>query len=169
MDMPNPGYQLVNNVTTANNNPYFAISYGINADVTCLVDGNGIGRFDLSSSDSVDVTGGPAPLQCQIDRIAYPTNTLLFADCGTRPGNDSGPPLNWNDTLYYTTNGLSGVLTGTNAYQAYTLQGVNSQGYMNGRISLSRHAGKINVAFADGHAATVPVGAFNTVRVSPYR
>jgi prepilin-type processing-associated H-X9-DG protein/prepilin-type N-terminal cleavage/methylation domain-containing protein len=169
-DVTSPGYLLYNNVTSTQN---FPISYGINADVTCLVDATGIGRFDLGAN-SINVTGGPAPLQCKIDRIAYASDTLMFADCGTEPPNHSGPPLNWNDMLYYTTNGLSNnsAMSGANAYKAYTLEGVNTVSYLNTRIPLKRHNNRINVAFADGHAATVPVngtGGFSAVRVSPYK
>jgi len=180
-DGQNPGYMLYNNVTTGSNgNQNFPISYGINADITCLNNSSGTGQFDLGSGED-QVTGGPGALQCQIDRVAYSSTTLLFADCCNRPSaqyqSGSGNELNWCNTLYFATNGLSGVLTGNNAYLAYTLQGVAGvtngsttvENYMAGRIPLTRHGGKINVAFVDGHAATVPSGAFNTVRVSPYK
>jgi prepilin-type N-terminal cleavage/methylation domain-containing protein/prepilin-type processing-associated H-X9-DG protein len=174
-DIASPGYQLYNNVNAG----FYPISYGVNADVTCLIDGSGIGRFDLGGNEIV-VAGGPGnpaqPLQCHIDRIASASDTLLFADCGVRLKSgqtDSGPPLNWQDTLYYTTNGLTGAVPAGSLYQAFTLQGVYEESYMSGRVPVLRHGtatrGTINVAFADGHAASVAVGAFNTVKVSPYR
>jgi prepilin-type processing-associated H-X9-DG protein len=169
-----PGYQLYNNVTGGN----YPISYGINADITSLIGPDGKGWFTLSSG-SIDVSGGGGlPLNCQIDRVAYPATTLLFADCGTlatAANGDTGSVLNWPDVLYYTTNGLSGygpLSSAANYYKIYTLEGVNDATYMNARIPLKRHNNRINVVFCDGHAATVPLagsGAFNTVRVSPYK
>jgi prepilin-type processing-associated H-X9-DG protein len=37
------------------------------------------------------------------------------------------------------------------------------------KIPLKRHNNRINVAFADGHGATVSIGDMKTVRVSPYK
>jgi prepilin-type processing-associated H-X9-DG protein len=169
---PTPGYQLYNNVTGG----FYPVSYGINADITSLIGSDGKGWFTLSSG-SIQVSGGGGlPLNCQVDRVAYPSNTLLFADCGVLAsaanGGDSGSVLNWPDVLYYTTNGLSGyspLSSAANYYKIYTLEGVNDATYMNARIPLKRHGNRINVVFCDGHAATVPVGTFNTVRVSPYK
>src|SRR5205085_5494404 len=49
---PESGYRIFNNVTGQPNNPqgFYPISYGINADITCLVDNTGYGRFGLSDA-----------------------------------------------------------------------------------------------------------------------
>jgi prepilin-type processing-associated H-X9-DG protein len=59
------------------------------------------------------------------------------------------------------------------------LQDIYQTPWLNARIPLGRHGGKqsggiwrsgrINVAFADGHAETVQLSDFSKVRVSPYR
>src|SRR5206468_3552296 len=53
------GYQLFNNVTPpAGSNGYFPISYGINVDVTAMVDNTtGLGRFGLN--DNIKVWTSP--------------------------------------------------------------------------------------------------------------
>ena len=83
----NPGYLLINNISGAGALSYqtqnFPISYGINADIACILNGS-TGVFNPGST--VSVTGGNnQPLQCKIDRVAFATQTLLFGDCGTRP------------------------------------------------------------------------------------
>jgi prepilin-type processing-associated H-X9-DG protein/prepilin-type N-terminal cleavage/methylation domain-containing protein len=176
-DGSNPGYQLYNNVTTNNGNANFPISYGINADITCLVASDGTGWFGLSSKSIVPAGGNGLPLGCQIDRVAYPSTTLLFADCCTRPPGGVEPTsvvLNQPDTLYYSTNGLanySGLSAAANYYKIYMLAGIYEDTKdMAGKIPLKRHNNRINVVFCDGHAATIPLsgaGDFSTVRVSP--
>jgi prepilin-type N-terminal cleavage/methylation domain-containing protein/prepilin-type processing-associated H-X9-DG protein len=190
------GYRIFNNVTSPTNDPngYFPLSYGINADIASLTDytvNPPMGRFGLS--DSMNVYDGPNyaanagdPLDCKISRIYHASETLLFADCGTRPQTGTvTAPLDYNDGLYYTSNWVmsSGTVP---AGQGYSLAATMQASWLIGRIPLMRHGGKtsglpsvatptvynkkgtINIAFADGHAASVPVGAFNTVRVSPY-
>jgi prepilin-type processing-associated H-X9-DG protein len=77
--------------------------------------------------------------------------------------------LDRSDALYYTTNWASGG----------TLQTVFTTPWLQRRIPLERHGGKlengvwvrgrINVTFADGHGETVQIGDFGRVRISPYR
>src|SRR5438552_4261667 len=56
------GYRIFNNVTSLSNGPNFPISYGINADIACVSDSSGVGRFDLSNSVAVaDGVGPVAP------------------------------------------------------------------------------------------------------------
>ncbi len=161
----------------------FPISYGINADIACLVSGS-TGVFNPGSS--VSVTGGNnQPLQCLIGRVRLASQTLLFADCGTRPPHTSGNALDWNDGLYYTTNYMQGqsAVSGGNAYMAYTLQGAARISWLQRRIPASlpasvtggapihttdRHRGKINIVFCDGHAENVAATDFGRVRISPY-
>ena len=168
------GYKIFNNVTNPVNDPngYFPISYGINADVACTVDyaaNPQYGRF--GKNDSVSVYHGPGtglPLDCKINRIFRPSETLLFADCGVRPQvAGANAPLDYSDSVYYTTNYTSSN-SSIPAGQGNTLAATQKCGWLAGRIPLARHKNKINIAFADGHAASIANGAFNTVRVSPY-
>jgi prepilin-type processing-associated H-X9-DG protein/prepilin-type N-terminal cleavage/methylation domain-containing protein len=162
------GYRLVNNVDPWDG--YYPISYGINADVTALVDytsPGGVGRFGLS--DYMNVVGGPIPnnlsaglpLGAKLARIQGPAEVLMFADCGTRPFDNAAiqSGLDYNDGLYYTTNFCGGR----------TLLSIDEASWLKDRIPLARHKNRINVAFADGHAETVPLAFFNRVRVSPYK
>jgi prepilin-type N-terminal cleavage/methylation domain-containing protein/prepilin-type processing-associated H-X9-DG protein len=169
-DLTQPGYRIFNNVVGG---PYFAISYGINADITCVLRSDEQGGF--SGGDVVNVWHGPKklgtgqPLQCLLARVARPSEVLLFADCGVRPipaGNPTAP-LDYADGVYYTTNWGPGG----------TLLDIAPMSWLGNRIPFRRHSsngarmteGKINVAFCDGHAETVPYGRWSEVRVSPYR
>ena len=121
---PTAGYAIYNNVdpgVMANDAPgYCPISYGINADITCLtgVDGvkspkgniypSNVGYFNASNNVWVaggpQVNNGPAqPLNCQLFKVFMPAQVLLFADCGVRPRSGNNP-LDYSDILYYTTN-----------------------------------------------------------------
>ena len=194
LDATNPGYILYANIVP--NNLNFPISYGYNADIACLVDSSGIGRFEGGNGvgNSMYVAHGytsmgstiGAPLGAKIDRCAYQSDTLLFGDCGVRPANPSsahsGAPLDWQDGLYFTTNYDTGNVTnGTET----TLAGMAQASWLRNRIPCNipaqvtnssaynvgneRHKGHINVAFVDGHAASVAPGDFKKVRVSPYK
>jgi prepilin-type N-terminal cleavage/methylation domain-containing protein/prepilin-type processing-associated H-X9-DG protein len=176
-DHPEPGFKLFNNVTNPASSPngYFPISYGVNADIACVIDpANGQGKFGLG--DIVSPFGGPVvggfrqPLQANLNKVHKPAEVLLFADCGTRPHQGGTAPLDFNDALYYTTNW-------TNV--GGSLAAVNNTGWLRARIPGERHGGRIingvmrngriNVAFADGHAETVLEHDYERVRVSPYR
>jgi prepilin-type N-terminal cleavage/methylation domain-containing protein/prepilin-type processing-associated H-X9-DG protein len=187
MEVGNPGYQIFNNVTGG----YQAISYGYNADIACVSDLSGVGRF-RPTGDSIGVTWGPTgpgypstpvpigqPLQCKLGKVTKPAEVLLFADCGTRPQITAPPPvtaLDYNDALYYTTNWAGAALP---AEDLGKLSAVFKTPYLKERIPMQRHGGskvggtysnsKINVAFADGHGSTVLQGSFKDVRVSPYQ
>jgi len=181
LDDVKPGYMLFNNVTnTSPNFGFFAISYGINADIACNVDQQGIGRFGLSDQVGVvkstsPVTLGP-PLNARLDRVSKPSEVLLFADCGTRPVDVNAPrnaPLDYQEALYYTTNFGSGK----------SLKDVLVTQWLAYRIPFGRHGklssgnspalwgrnSRINIGFCDGHAETVMTSDFGRVQVSPYR
>ncbi len=194
---PSAGYALVAN--TPNNNPtldplgYVPISYGVNADIACLLDQTGTGRMGnpTYNPDQVSVPGGPLggpannpthqPLNCQLFSVYMPAQVLLYADCGVRPGNGSSVILNRNDALYYSTDYLSGIPAG----QPYgTLQSVAQCAYLGNRLPINyspafpgtlpgqkaRHAnGRIDVVFCDGHGESIQPSDFSRVRVSPYR
>jgi prepilin-type processing-associated H-X9-DG protein/prepilin-type N-terminal cleavage/methylation domain-containing protein len=190
-DVANPGYMLYNNSPTGNALTYYPISYGINADICCLCDSNGVGRF-AANSQSVSVTGGPAvtyngqtthqPLQCLLNKVSRPTEVLLFADCGTRPNISGMPPtvaeLNLNDALYYTSNYAAGVYTNGVAASGYNLADIAAKSWLGNRVPLanannnymrSRHgSNRMNVAFCDGHVNSYLFSELNQVLVSPY-
>jgi prepilin-type processing-associated H-X9-DG protein/prepilin-type N-terminal cleavage/methylation domain-containing protein len=177
---PTAGYALFNNVLPPANDPpgYFPISYGINADITCLSDAGGTGRFGLS--DSVSVAGGPQvggnppqPLNCRLSRVFMPAQVLLFADCGVRPHTGYNP-LDYCDALYYTTNYDSGGSMPPGSSLS-TLQATTYCSWLVGRIPIkqsnqpARHSNsRINVAFCDGHAEAVLPSGFDRVRIAPY-
>ena len=162
-DDPTPGYRLFNNVTTQGGNAYFPLSFGVNADITSNVDQQGIGRFGLN--DVVSVYGGPlvggygAPLNARIDKVYRSSEVLLFGDCGTRPAQAIQAPLDYNDSLYYTTNFASGGY----------LYDVSLTPWLGARIPLKRHRGRISIVFCDGHGESVSQSDFRRIRVSPYR
>ena len=183
LDMSPPGYQIFNNVAGG----YQPVSYGYNADIACLSDLSGVGRFG-QGGDSIGVVWGPRgpgysatigqPLQCKLGRVSKPAEVLLFADCGSRDAPSGGNyALDKSDSLYYTTNWMD--LNAIPAVDHGKLSGILKTPWLKGRIPMLRHGGKrkadgtfvesrINVAFADGHAETVLQGDFNRVRVSPY-
>jgi len=188
------GYRIFNNVTSLpGGKVYFPISYGVNADITSVTDQTGVGRFHLGGN--IAVVGGPAPvlgnagpdgtrmgapLNAQLFKVRKPAEVLLYADCGTRPFTSANDPLDYNDSLYYTTNYMFNQ-PGITAADAGRLSGVMATGWLKNRVPLDRHGGKrfgagpvdvrdgrINVVFCDGHAETVLQSNFNKVRVSPY-
>lgn len=173
---PNGGFRLYNNVTNSVSN-YQLVSYGYNADVSCLLDAGGKGRFE-NSSNTINVYAGPAdsagngrPLNCRYDRIYKSAETLLFADCGTRPFNSTGTaPLDNNESLYYHTNNGSTAKTAAGVPSpGGTLYTITLKSNLATRIPYNRHRKRINVGFADGHAENVGVDGFKGVRISPYR
>jgi prepilin-type N-terminal cleavage/methylation domain-containing protein/prepilin-type processing-associated H-X9-DG protein len=136
------------------------------------------------------------PLNGKLTSVSKSTETLLFADCGVRPAVNSlnqaanvpgprpGNGLDYSDVLAYSTNYITDNTTtidaATESYLFGTLEGVARTNWLKRRIPYDRHGGsrspdrlekegKINVVFADGHAATVARGDFKSVRVSPYR
>jgi prepilin-type N-terminal cleavage/methylation domain-containing protein/prepilin-type processing-associated H-X9-DG protein len=172
LTVPQPGNRLWNDVTNTVS-PYQAVSYGYNADISCLLDSGGTGRFEPGTSDYVSVYAGPPdpvhaagqPLNCIIGRVYKSSDTLLFADCGNRPEVADGTPLDDSDILYYTTNGLSILKVSSPG----TLLGISQKSPLYLRIPYGRHRGKINVAFVDGHAESIGNDLFHRVRVSPYK
>src|SRR5262249_25009954 len=118
------GYAIINNVNNSgplaaegafaeNNFSYQPISYGVNADIMMVTDASGIGRFNHGNT-SMDIYAGPTnnsalkgqPLCCRIDRVYKSAETLLVADCGTRPlaATSTLLGLDENTCLYFTTN-----------------------------------------------------------------
>ncbi|HMD54493.1 MAG TPA: prepilin-type N-terminal cleavage/methylation domain-containing protein, partial [Phycisphaerae bacterium] len=222
---PYSGYQLYNNVDIGKLKPpqttppgypgnvfngYYPISYGVNADIACNVieQGGKQSGWMVEPSQSCSPAAGDSrqqgttiPLNTKLNLVANQPKTLLFADCGTRPGvaADDGQDniLDYNDTLYYTTNSdttdvpayldpatLAGIFvcdsTGCALRDripipptAGKLFGTNASDPANNnpnvsKVAFIRHGQAINVAFCDGHAETVTLSNFPNVYVSPY-
>jgi prepilin-type N-terminal cleavage/methylation domain-containing protein/prepilin-type processing-associated H-X9-DG protein len=189
--MEGPGYTLLNNVSQSF---YYGISYGINGDIASLVNlepGAPPSQYEVGEDgggDTIGVVGGPntpgnayggganntvgQPLQCLLSRVYLPSQTMLFADCGTRPHNLNGQAnnrLNWNDELLYTSNyNATQYNTKTTLGDEGTLLGELSCAWLQLRIPTNRHNGVICVAFCDGHAEAVPLAYYHRVRISPY-
>ena len=193
---PAAGYAVVTNIPNNNANVdplgYVPISYGVNADIACIVDQTGVGRMGNPSfnPDQISVPGGPLggpssnvthqPLQCKLSRVYMPAAVLMYADCGVRPGNGSSVILNRNDALYYSTDYISGIPAG----QPYgSLLSVSQCAYLGNRLPIAykanipatspgqvaRHSSsRINVAFCDGHGEGILPSDYARVRVSPY-
>ena len=181
------GYNIFNNINPVNGSKYFPISYGCNADILCVSDSAGQGHFGLN--DNVAVVDGPPPflgnalgsrhmgqpLQAKLIKVHRPSEVLLFADCGTRPHDNSlSNPLDYNDALYYTTNYMLNT-GGMTAADAGRLSGTMMASWLKGRVPLDRHnkvtngtGGRVNIGFCDGHAETVLQSDFRKVRISPY-
>jgi prepilin-type processing-associated H-X9-DG protein len=195
---PVPGYAMINNVPNTNPLPGYAyslypISYGINADIAMITYNNQYGVFSAGTGNSYSIYAGPAPvagesipLGCRIDRVYKASETLLFADCGTRPhdGSDQVSPLDYNYGLCFSTNydTTGGGLQNYNPASPYapkvygTLLGLANCWWLGDRFpvaefmghilgpSYNRHrSGIINVAFCDGHVESLhPPNYFNT-------
>jgi prepilin-type N-terminal cleavage/methylation domain-containing protein/prepilin-type processing-associated H-X9-DG protein len=173
------GYRIYNNVLNGAG-PYYAVSYGINADITALTQTSGaagtigfgrFGGYPGNPTDAMNVTGGPpsqgvgwgGPMGAKLQLVARPSETLLFADCGTRPWNGyMTAPLDYNDSLYYTTN-FSNFRDLGSIYNPS-----NNIYWIAPRIPTDRHRQNINVAFCDGHSETVTPNNFGRVLISPW-
>jgi prepilin-type processing-associated H-X9-DG protein/prepilin-type N-terminal cleavage/methylation domain-containing protein len=196
----NPGYSLINNVVQTAAVPgapyaYQPVSYGINADITMIIDaapgdGNqGKTVFLGSSSPNLQVYAGPTkffqPLCCHLDRVYKSAETLLFADCGTRPYNASVSNLlgsdgvSGNDCLYYTTAEMTYLAAVAKINPGGRLSDI-ALTQLGNRIPLAkapfnpskvdRHSnGLMNIGFCDGHVEALGYGDLTKVRVSPYQ
>ncbi len=177
MDMANPGYVLYNNTSPAT--AYVPVSYGINADIASLCDSSNNVYF--TNSNTLVISGSPPgnqPINCRIDRVPYPAETLLFADCGNRVPNPdrSGNPCDWPDVLYYTSNSDASLATSTSPNTSVlTMDTMAKASWLGNKIPTSRHGTtankdiRINIGFVDGHAESVPMSGLGKVRISPYQ
>ncbi len=177
---------------------FYPISYGMNADIAAISHNNvgtfgwndTMAVVDGALPVAPYASTGPGgrtmgqPLQAKLSKVRRSSEVLLFADCGTRPADPdyhaNDKPLDYNDSLYYSTNYMFNQ-SGITVEDAGKLSGVFYTPWLRGRIPWDRHGGKkygskpyhvrdgrINVCFADGHAATVQQSRANEVRVSPY-
>jgi len=198
-----PGYAILNNVNNSAPHPlgesffnYQPISYGLNADITIVTDSSGVGRF-TPGSPTIDVYAGPTigpgkpgqPLNCRIDRVYKSVETLLIADCGTRPlVTATSFGMDENTALYFSTNNAKSIpqtippspLKGPGGRLINIVNGSGSNNAWGSNIPIAKNAhnpskvdrhigGVINIGFCDGHVETLGLGDFVKVRVSPYR
>jgi prepilin-type N-terminal cleavage/methylation domain-containing protein/prepilin-type processing-associated H-X9-DG protein len=157
----NSGHRIYNNVSGT----YQPVSFGYNADIACVTNSAGDGKF-ASSGNYMSVYGGPptpaggkAPLGCKITKVYRSSETLIFGDCGTRPQSQFGAELDNNEVLYFTSNWAGGG----------TLKDMWLAGWLGPRIPWSRHKDRLNIAFVDGHCESVIKGDLQRVRISPWR
>ena len=175
IDEPFPGYEVTINIGFN----YKPISYGVNADICSIPQpGGGLGSFAGGAGIGVKKAAGDPNVYASIggdmDKIALPSETLLYADCGTRPAGfaPAGPLQDRNDSVYYLTNyGKGGSLK--DVFETDWLRAripVDQPGVTAGGaevVGIERHPDSINIAFADGHAGATTVEDFDRVRVSP--
>jgi prepilin-type processing-associated H-X9-DG protein/prepilin-type N-terminal cleavage/methylation domain-containing protein len=187
-DTNQPGYAIETNVeasslivnstslSTVNTSTYFPISYGINGDVATINERSPGTYFNdavYGANDDILEVWHPLPdtgkvfssADCILSRVHHVESTMLFADCGIRPAQNSGAkyPQDDSDSLLYTTN------TNSTSLPTGTLDAAYATSYLQGRIPVLRHNNRINISFCDGHAETVPVGGFNKVWISPWQ
>jgi prepilin-type processing-associated H-X9-DG protein/prepilin-type N-terminal cleavage/methylation domain-containing protein len=166
----------------------YPISYGINADIACVNaptassqwPGAAIFGINNGSWGPLWVWNGPtlpqgdgapsgfgAGADCRLTRVHHPETVLLFADCGVRPNATVGGSYPWDrsDVLFFSSN----TENASSSPQHGTLADAEATSFLAARIPLKRHNQKINVAFCDGHAATVPVSDFGKVWISPFQ
>lgn len=168
-DPVDPGHKIFNNITDSlfNNN---RVSYAVNADLTSVTlpgQSHGLwtpGQWIQPYSASAPSNNG-LPLAGLVDWVKSPGQTMLHADCGTRFA-EGGPPVNHSAILMYTASSwIGGGVPGT-------LDAIAKTGWAAPKMPLKQHNGdrhddRLNVAFLDGHAATVGADGWKDVRVSP--
>ncbi len=180
LDDQQPGYQIFNNITGGVGKEHKPISYGINADATTYNNNGSADGGVWASSLTIrpfkgDVTNG------SLDAIKTTSNTMLYADCGTRR-NVGQPLLIAGDQLFYSA--TAPLTTDPNNPISGTLAAVyeEASGRAKSRIPLTdnegtndstgpadRHSDRINVAFTDGHAASFSPDNFSDVYLSPHK
>lgn len=182
-DDQQPGYQIFNNITGGVGKERKPISYGVNADATTYNNNgsapgglwaNGPGVSEIRPYKG-DVTNG------SLDAIRSTSNTMIFADCGTRAGIGAGIVTS-GDQLFYTANTqlplntdedkigtLAAVHDATNPAFRFRMPLKVNDTAGNATGGADRHGDKINVAFADGHAASFDPASFSDVYLSPHK
>jgi len=179
-DVPNPGYTIHNNISGGNKD-FLPISYGVNADATTYDNGTrGDGKGQWAGGFSLrpwkgDVTDG------SLDAIRSTSKTMLFADCGTRSLVTGGALASSGNQLFYTASTqLAG--SGLDIEILGTMAAVEKKSNLRHRIPLAsnennadavgpadRHNDRINVAYADGHAASSGVDGFDDIYLTPHK
>lgn len=178
-DATPPGYAIWNNIsdtTTKMNKP---VSYGVNGDATTYNDPFKKGFW--AQGLTITPYKGPAT-NGSLDAIRSTSNVMIYADCGTRREVGNGLLLSGNHLLYSATIGVFGTGLADQERDIGTLSAVEQKSTLRARIPLStnenvsgatgpadRHSDRINIAYADGHAASSGVDDFSNVYLSPHK
>lgn len=193
-----PGNNYVSTFGQPGGTDYVKASYGLNVDIASDVNpafNRGQYNHDGGGSATIGVVNGPGtslgspgdlgePANGDLTKVVDASSTLYFADAGNRPYIAVGSPLDRVDILAYTTNYMT--YNGGTPELWGTLGGIMETSWLRGKTPTDRHyadldpadvptqasAGKgggIQITFVDGHAAKVPYGEFNNVKVTPYK
>jgi prepilin-type processing-associated H-X9-DG protein/prepilin-type N-terminal cleavage/methylation domain-containing protein len=183
-DLNPVGYKILTNVGTGstlvltgstgpNIMTDYPISYGINADIASInerANNAFFGTAVYGPNDGILKVWNPTVnastttwpgADATLSRVHHADSVMFFADCGIRPPQNQNAQYAWDysDSLMYTSNNTGGGSLDI----AYTTS------YLQLRIPVLRHNQRINIAFCDGHAETVPTGGFNKVWISPWQ
>ncbi len=174
-----PGYAIWNNIsdpTTKMNKP---VSYGINGDATTYNDPFKKG-FWATGLTIVPYKGQAT--NGSLDAVRSTSNVMIYADCGTRRDVGNGLVISGNHLLYTATISVFSSGLADQERDIGTLSAVEQNSVARARIPLSsnenvdkatgpadRHSDKINIAYADGHAASSGVDGFSSVYLSPHK
>lgn len=176
MLLADPGHEFSLNVG-AGNKP---ISYGVNVDITSLPAlNNQYGLLNFGAQVGVyGAGGGPNPsLGGNLDEVNKPSETMIYADCGTRPEVAGGTLLDHNNTVYYSTNFMWLGPAPANEFGYFS--GVAKTPWLQNRIpsaaavsdpqlgGADRHREAVNFSFADGHGESAGPSGWESIRVSP--
>lgn len=161
------GHYLGNNITSGLTN-YAPISYGVNADLTTWDENKADEQAYWGYSQMIAPVGG-RPVAGSLDLTKSPTNTMFFADGGTRQ-QSGGSPVNRGDVLMYTGS------TWIGGDEPGTLGAIYDAAWARVKLpiadnaeSADRHNNAMNVAFADGHATSVRPDGMDQVNLSPHK
>ncbi|HWB52744.1 MAG TPA: prepilin-type N-terminal cleavage/methylation domain-containing protein [Tepidisphaeraceae bacterium] len=196
MDQAKPGYLIMNNVpiggpsgsglmvvpiSSEDLTDYYPVSYGVNADIACVnspegaqyagaaifgINAGGWGYIGVWNGPPAATVSSPygGGADCRLTRVHHPETVLLFADCGVRPNTTDITkykyPWDRSEGLYFMSNYSTGGTLGSAYY---------GTGYLSTRVPVNRHNNRINIAFCDGHAATVRASDFGKVWISPFQ
>ncbi len=177
MTLADPGHEFTLNVGTGNK----PISYGVNVDVSSIPALNNLyGLIEFGAQVGVYGPGGAQrpSIGGDLDRIHAPSETLIYADCGTRPELSPGATLlDRNNSVYISTNFM--WFGPSPSDEGGFLSGVMKTPWLADRFPVTeitndslndtdRHNGSLNIAFLDGHGASAGSEAREKVRISPY-
>ena len=165
---PSLGWNLFNNVASP---PPHPISYSTNADVTVYhFDTNADGWGEWSQGQGIHLDGGD-PIGGNLDRITAASKTALMVESGS-PQTSGSNAVNRGDVLMV--HGISQDW-GASADDAGTLGSLYTNAWAGVKLPIEandagRHNGDaINVAFADGHGASVNELTAVDVSLTPYQ
>ncbi len=157
---------------------------------TVFNDNNWIGA--VGGPNQANYPGGIAigdTLGSRLDRVQKPAEVALFLDCGVRPYVATPNLVDRRDVLYFTSSYNFNALAPQERHLAGTMEGAMKAPWLGAKFPLDRHDnkarevsrvdlfrfdpnekrfGRINIAFADGHATSVARSDFASVRITPY-